>query len=136
MIRRIIFSLKGWGIASLGLAIALLYQHFFRNPLCFSWECIGWFVFGLLLATLIYSFVIMPLLPKKQWIKNTILSFLFLITYFSNLFIFKVDYYNNLLASNESIITISLLIVGISCLTANVIRYSKNNLIIRQVKIR
>lgn len=132
MIRRIIFSLKGWGIASLLLAIALLFQHFFRNPLCFSWECISWFLAGILMAIFVYSLVILPFLPNKQWIRNSVLSLLFLAIYFLNLTIYKVDYTNNLLFTGKSLFVIAVIIVVISCFTANSIRY-KSNLIIRQM---
>ncbi len=135
MIRRIIFSFKGWGIASLLLAIALLFQHFFRNPLCFSWACILWFLAGILIAILVYSLAILPFLPNKQWIRNSVLSLLFLITYFLNLSIYKVDYTNNLLFTGKSLFVIAVIIVVISCFTANSIRY-KSNLIIRQFRAR
>ncbi len=135
MIRRIIFSLKGWGIASLLLAAALLFQHFFRNPLCFSWECVIWLLLGLLLAILIYSFIILPLLPEKQWLKNAILSLLFLASYSINLILYQIDYVNNLLFTGGSIVAIITILIGISCITTNIIRYKKN-LVIRQIKTK
>ena len=135
MVRRIIFSLKGWGIASFLLAIALFFQHFFRNPLCFSWACMIWLLVGIGGAILTYSFIILPFLPNKKWLKTIILSLLFLIIYFINLFIYQADYVNNLLFSGKSILIIVALLIGISYLTTNIIRH-KNNLIIRQIKMR
>ena len=135
MVRRIIFSLKGWGAASFLLAVALLFQHFFRNPLCFSWACMIWLLVGIGGAILTYSFIILPFLPNKKWLKTIILSLLFLIIYFINLFIYQADYVNNLLFSGKSILIIVALLIGISYLTTNIIRH-KNNLIIRQIKMR
>ncbi len=135
MIRRIIFSLKGWGVASLLLAIALLYQHFFRNPLCFSWNCIIWFLLSILGAVIVYSFILLPVLPNKKWLKNMVLSILFLASYYLNLFTFETDYSNNLLLSDGSKIAISLLIVFVACFTTQFIKI-ENKLVIRQVSVR
>ena len=135
MIRRIIFSLKGWGVASLLLAIALLYQHFFRNPLCFSWDCIIWFLLSILGAVIVYSFILLPVLPNKKWLKNMVLSILFLASYYLNLFTFETDYSNNLLLSDGSKIAISLLVVFVACFTAQFIKI-ENKLVIRQVSVR
>ncbi len=135
MIQQLINVLKGWGVACCFVMTSLLFQHYFRNPLCFSWTCIIWLLLGLLVAIGTYSWFVLPNLPNTWWIKNLALSFLFLISFSTNLSLFQLDYSNNLLWSSSSIITMGLLLLIVSSFTSIIIQ-KENRLIIRQINIR